>query len=219
VERFELILPLWFRLLHPFHSSVTARKRTGPSAEAWRRRQSYHILFSALMSDYDSIGKGDRGDLYATLMSETFARDVNAEDVMLRKEDVMLQQTLRRVDADEAMRARLQGPTIKKEKFSSRYWSTWNKEKNLLEDLSYADMLNPPKKNSAVKEYKKNKRRAVHVQLTNVAPKGQKVLIFDIPLPPTRIKKQPFDAHLPQGRPHCPQGEQLRSRGAGRRAR
>ncbi|KAJ1440143.1 hypothetical protein B484DRAFT_162594 [Ochromonadaceae sp. CCMP2298] len=149
------------------------------------------------MSDYDSIGKGNRGDLYATLMSETFARDVNVLDATQRKsEDVMLQQTLSRVKADEAMRARLQGPTIKKEKFSSRYWSTWNKEKNLLEDLSYADMLNPPKNKSAAKEYKKNKRRAVHVQLTSVAPKGQKVLIFDIPLPPTRIKKQPFDAHL-----------------------
>jgi hypothetical protein len=108
------------------------------------------------MSDYDSIGKGgDRGSsLYATLMSETFARDVSAFDDSKRKsEDVMLQQSLKRVGVDEIIRKTLHGPTIKRDKFTSRYWKQWNKEKNLLEDISYAEMLNPPRYKSAAREY------------------------------------------------------------------
>ena len=49
--------------------------------------------------------------------------------------------SLRLVQNDDIVRSTLSGPSIQREKYSSTYWRNWNKEKNLLEDISYDEII------------------------------------------------------------------------------
>jgi hypothetical protein len=54
-----------------------------------------------------------------------------------RSSDVMISFALKQADEDAIRRQFLKGPSIKRDKFTSKYWKVWNEEKNLLEDLTY----------------------------------------------------------------------------------
>lgn len=56
--------------------------------------------------------------------------------------DRALQNSIKIVEKDKLFRSGLHGPLIQREKYSSNYWRHWNKEKNLLEDISYDEVVN-----------------------------------------------------------------------------
>lgn len=55
--------------------------------------------------------------------------------------DKALQNSIRIVEKDTKFRSSLNGPLIQREKYTSNYWRNWNKEKNLLEDISYDEVV------------------------------------------------------------------------------
>jgi hypothetical protein len=84
--------------------------------------------------DFETFG----ASLHAELLEEM--RNKNFDSFAARNDtstDAAFLNSRRLVRADDALRQRLTGPSIQREKFSSSYWRNWNKEKDLLEDISY----------------------------------------------------------------------------------
>mmetsp|Transcript_29014 Transcript_29014/g.48750 ORF Transcript_29014/g.48750 Transcript_29014/m.48750 type:complete len:782 (-) Transcript_29014:384-2729(-) len=140
--------------------------------------------------------------LHATLIAET---DLAEHDCYADKvdplSDALLQKSLKKVGADETMRKTMPGPTIKRDKFTYRYWKTWNKEKNLLEDISYKEVMKPMKSVSRIRAAnddiaRKKKAAQKRIQMTRTPSRGLHVLAFDRPIAPNRFKGQAFDSHL-----------------------
>lgn len=80
--------------------------------------------------------------LHATLLADM--RNKNYDPFAARNNvnlDKAYLNSQKLVEADRIVRANLHGPSIQREKFSSTYWRTWNTEKNLLEDISYDEVI------------------------------------------------------------------------------
>jgi hypothetical protein len=93
--------------------------------------------------DNTKFEKSELGErLHATLLEDM--RSKNFDPFAERNSyshDKAFQNSVKLVEADKFVRANLHGPSMQKEKFSSSYWRTWNKEKNLLEDISYDEVI------------------------------------------------------------------------------
>lgn len=80
--------------------------------------------------------------LHATLLDDM--RSKNFDPFAERNHtalDQAFQNSLKVVEKDKTIRANLHGPSELREKYSSSYWRKWNKEKNLLEDISYENVI------------------------------------------------------------------------------
>jgi hypothetical protein len=93
--------------------------------------------------DNTKFEKSEHGErLHAALLEDM--RSKNFDPFAERNnysQDKAFQNSVKLVEADKFVRANLHGPSMQKEKFSSGYWRTWNKEKNLLEDISYDEVI------------------------------------------------------------------------------
>lgn len=54
--------------------------------------------------------------------------------------DRAFQNSIKLIEADTKTRKTLTGPSVQREKYTSSYWRNWNREKNLLEDISYDEV-------------------------------------------------------------------------------
>jgi hypothetical protein len=81
----------------------------------------------------------------------------------------MLSSTI--VQDDEEVRKVTKGPTIVKEKFHSSYWKQWNREKDLLYEISRKEMLESP---SNLKSNSKTVSKAKSQTVSSFSGKGRK---------------------------------------------
>jgi hypothetical protein len=84
--------------------------------------------------DFETYGASLHAELLEDMRSKNFDSFAARNDTST---DAAFLNSQRLVQADNALRQRLTGPSIQREKFSSSYWRNWNKEKDLLEDISY----------------------------------------------------------------------------------
>jgi hypothetical protein len=145
----------------------------------------------------DSTGRtGDlkirANELYATLIQEVRA---SGYDPFAKPDnDFAKFDAIERINADTLRRATVHGPSITKDKFTSKYWRKWHKEKILLEDISRKEAI---KENRVTEENLKRSASSLRYlrPLPRKTDKNVTVYSFGNPLDKTTSKTY-FDYHI-----------------------
>jgi hypothetical protein len=153
--------------------------------------------------------------LHATLIQD--GRNMGFDPFEKRHDpstDLYLQNSMKIVKDDLAKRSTMTGPSIQREKYSSSYWRHWNKEKNLLEDMSYKQVVLQPLVSSQSRCSSGSKLGGDGVRLSTMksksvsekksayrleklaASKKAKAIAFAAPGFNNPTKSSYFDAHL-----------------------
>lgn len=159
-----------------------------------------------MSSNSTSVGestdlKERANNLYNTLISEVrsscydpYAGTHNPD------RDVIRSEAITRVGLDTLRRTTVQGPSITKDKFTSKYWRKWHKEKILLEDISRKEYVSETRAKEqgieiGVKVKKKGKVKPLPPAIDKATAKPIRSCSFG-ELTDKRPEKIYFDSHL-----------------------
>ena len=79
--------------------------------------------------------------LHATLLEDIRSKNYDPfADRHNPTTDRAFQNSIKLIETDTKTRQKLTGPSVQREKYTSSYWRNWNREKNLLEDISYDEV-------------------------------------------------------------------------------
>jgi hypothetical protein len=113
-------------------------------------RYHYPVRSDVFPSNQDLKQKEDAYNKYAHNLHEKLLNDVHRNeenyDCFRRPEqekiiDPIFTSSKKFVDSDRKLRKKVGGPTIRQTKFHPSYWKVWNKERDLLEQMSRDEIL------------------------------------------------------------------------------
>lgn len=126
-------------------------------------------------------------ELHSKIMKEQ--RDGGYDTYQLRavgyldkEEEPLVNVAIDLVKSDEFSRQFIKGPSGIREKFTSKYWRTWNVEKNVLEDFSRVEIRKEMKKKEKEDERIRMNRKKLIPPLKRDVMKGVRAISFAPPV-------------------------------------